>query len=147
MTNDEKQVLDRAQLHTPNTYNTFQRFAINGMTVHAKEYTKNGCVRNNSICSIKLKSDGSVETLCDINGSHMAIISVYEIVEEQVLDNLLPPTVLQLQRYKVCTPFIFKVKKLSLSKTVVTVPAENILSKCALVPITHRHYHRTTKFF
>ena len=93
-----------------------------------------------SICSIKLESDtvfGSVETLFDINGSHMAIISVYEIVEEQVLDNLMPPTLLQLHKYKVCTPFIFKVKKLSLSKTIVTKPVKNILSKCVLVPIKH----------
>lgn len=136
----EKEVLSLAGLPiSSNKISVFPRYRTNRLAVYSKECTRQDCVRNNSICTIRSDQDGpqfgSVETLCGVGGRHIAVVELFEKTNKGPLESLPPP------HEEPNTPrinsFVYEVKKLSLSSRTVVVDVHKLLQKCVHIPIKH----------
>lgn len=82
----------------------------------------------------------SVRRLCFINGSTIGIGNVFQSMQHDILNAIGKPSVknhtLQ-NRSSLINRYIYKVRKLSLSKTVVAFPVSSIIQQCVHVPLKH----------
>ena len=97
-------------------------------------------VRNSSICIFRHESQllfGSIMQFCFSNGETVAIINVFEHVQQSLLDSVDLPRIPELN-HSMCEDinnFIYCVKKLSLTNVILAVPVISLCAKCVHIPI------------
>ena len=102
-------------------------------------------VRNSSICIFKHESQllfGSIMQFCFSKGETVAVIRVFEHVQQSLLDSVDSPRIPELN-YSVCEDidnYIFCVKKLSLTNLILAVPALSLCAKCVHIPLKGSPY-------
>lgn len=127
---------------TTNYLPVFYRYRLNSVTYCSSNQRR---VRNSSICRVRIPSShevcfGSISTFCFANGVPAAVVSVYESTDDCIISESSYHSFLQPDDHaaaKCVKLFMFKVKKLSISKRLVAIPPEVILGKCVHIPIKH----------
>ena len=97
-------------------------------------------VRDGSICIFKYESAlqfGSIYQFCFAKGEIVAIINVFRLSEQNLLDSVRPTTLNHstLALSNSINKFGFFVEKLSLTNQTVAIPASSINFKCIHIPV------------
>ena len=94
-------------------------------------------VRDGSICIFKYESVlqfGSIYQFCFAKGEIVAIVNLFRLSEQNLLDSV-RPTTLTLALSNSINKFVFCVEKLSLTNQTVAIPASSINFKCIHIPV------------
>ena len=116
---------------------TCERIRYNS-TLHSATNGKKRA-RDGSICIFKYESTlqfGSITKFCFAKHQVVAILRVFTLIDQSILDSLRAPTLPEvLPLSKSINKFIFCVEKLSLSNGTVAIPATAIHLKCIHIPV------------
>jgi len=109
---------------------------------------KTNTTRNNSVCRVEVHVStptlcelfGSIQKFCLIDRLPVAIVALFENTKENIIS--IPHHQLSLlqndhKAAQIFDLFAYKVKKLSLSKKLIALSAENIIEKCIHIPVKH----------
>ena len=94
--------------------------------------------RNGSICIFRHQSElhfGSITQFCFSKGQKLAVIKTFEETGQSILKNTTLPAAFNNLMCHSIDGFIFCVKKLSLTNTIVAVPVTDLCAKCIHIPI------------
>ena len=117
----------------------FTRVRINGITYYSQEQEKSAGAKSSSI--VCYTDDGPLSFGCInfyffYNNQPLALIDKFTVMEDGILDDIDSPRLETLMRAnKILDRFFIKVKKLSLTNEILTIPISSIVRKCVLIPV------------
>ena len=100
-------------------------------------------MRNSSVCMIRMPNEicfGSIRRFCYIGEAQVAIASLFDRTNEDILKEPRPTSILHTEDHiaaRCINSFIFKVKKISLTQKMVAFSVDRLIKKCVHIPIKH----------
>lgn len=119
----------------------FPRYRVRGV-VYASSSPRNS--RDSSTCMVPTLSHGvcfgSIHRFCFVNGVPVAIISLFDLTNQDIHKESPPGSTLLTNDNRAArciNKFMYEVKKLSLAKTLVVISPDSLLTKCIHIPVKH----------